>query len=108
MVAAVTAPWLADRRYHRADARHTAGLTYDDIAPTDADDRELKRALRVVNKGYEAMFQLGLTSKPCPDDADRFETQAWWAGRYERNRRRQDSAVAALKWLARWLRRVLP
>jgi len=95
----MTPPWLADRRYHRPDARHTAGLTYDDIAPTDADNAELKRSLRAVDKGYEAMFQLGVNSKPLPDDADQWETGAWWAGRYERNRRRQDWLIAVVKKL---------
>jgi hypothetical protein len=95
----VTPPWLADRRYYRPDARHSAGLTYDDIAPTEADDRELKRSLRAVDKRYEAMYRLGLTSKRCPRDADRWETAAWWAGRYERNRRRQDAVVSLLKSL---------
>lgn len=95
----MTPPWLTDRRYHRPDARHTAGLTYDDIAPTDADDAELKRSLRAVDKSYEAMYRLGLDGKPLPDDANRHETNAWWAGRYERNRRRQD-------WVLSWLKRL--
>jgi hypothetical protein len=86
----VTAPWQVERRYHRPDVRHTAGLTFDDIAPTEADDAELKRSLRSVDKVYEHMYQLGRTSRPCPKDANEWETAAWWQGRFDRNRRRQE------------------
>lgn len=92
--------WV-ERRYHRPDVRHTAGLTYDDIAPTDADDRELKRALRAVNDVYRHMYELGLSSKPCPDDADRWEAEAWRTGRWERNRRRQERVWS---WVRRSVR----
>lgn len=101
----VTAPWQVDRRYHRPDAPHTAGTTFDDIQPTEADDAELKRSLRSLDKSYEAMYQLGLGSKRCPSDANWFEEQAWWAGRYERNRRRQEIAWAWLCKTARTARK---
>jgi hypothetical protein len=94
----VTAPWQVDRRYHRPDVRHTAGLTFDDIQPTEADNAELKRSLRSLDKVYEHMYQLGRTSKRCPSDANQWETAAWWQGRYDRNRRRQEVAWA---WLCK-------
>lgn len=97
----MTAAWQVDRRYHRPDVRHTAGLTFDDIQPTEADDAELKRSLRAQDKRYEAMYQLGRGSRRCPADADVWETAAWWQGRYDRNRRRQEIVWA---WLCKTAR----
>jgi hypothetical protein len=98
------APWQVDRRHHRPDVRHTAGLTFDDIQPTEADDAELKRSLRSLDRVYEQMYQLGRTSKRCPTDANVWETAAWWQGRYDRNRRRQEVVWA---WLCTASRRVV-
>lgn len=101
----MTAPWFAERRYYRPDVRHTAGLTWDDIAPTEADDAELKRSLRSLDKVYEEMYQLGRTSRRCPADANQWEEAAWWQGRYDRNRRRQEIAWAWLCKLTRAARK---
>jgi hypothetical protein len=111
----MTAPWLADRRYYRPDARHTAGLTYDDIPPTESDNEELKRSLgrwnrktktwSGVNGGYQRFHELGFNSEPCPVDADEFEAAAWQQGRFDRNWERQQAVWALVCRVARGLRK---
>jgi hypothetical protein len=90
----MTAPWLADRRYHRPDARHTAGLTYDDITPTEADNTELRRALRKQDEPWQQAWDAGLESHPNPFPDDEALTATWHGGRHERNRQRQERALA--------------
>jgi hypothetical protein len=87
-------PWSAERRYHRPDVRHTAGLTWDDIAPTAGDDRELKRALRAQDEPWKQAWTAGLESRPNPFPDDEGLTETWCRGRWERNRRRQDAVWA--------------
>jgi hypothetical protein len=83
-----------DRRYHRPDARHTAGLTYDDIAPTDADDRELRRHCKAQAEPWARAYDDGLNSRPNPYPGDEGLSGSWQLGRWERNRRRQEAVWA--------------
>jgi len=100
--------WRHTRRWNVAKAG-AAGVMYDDTAPTQADEDELKRALRAQGRRWAEVYEgavQGHIREPDPrwphlGPAHR----AWIAGRMERNRRKQDRVADAV---ARWARRRLP
>jgi uncharacterized protein (DUF2236 family) len=85
-----------DRRWNVPSG--TAGVMADDTAPTKADDDELRRALAAQGRTFAEIYQGALDGGPLDPGWEWFgpHHRAWIAGRFERNRRRQDAVIDAV------------
>lgn len=100
-----------DRRWNVPSG--TAGVMADDTAPTPTDDRELKAWGNAQVRYFDAIYQASIAGGSLDPSWDWLgsEHRAWIAGRFERNRRRQERALELAGRLAavvfpRWTRKV--
>jgi hypothetical protein len=80
---------------------------HDDTRPTQADQDELRRHLANQGAYFQAIFEDGRAGRPADTGWESYgpEHLAWIAGRFERNRARQDVVLGSA---GRVLFRALP
>lgn len=76
----------------------TAGVMFDDTAPTKADDDDLRRSLAAQGRAFGEIYEDAIAGGSLDPDWPWLgpHHRAWIAGRFERNARRQDAVMFAV------------